>query len=337
MTRKRLLVRVDALHALGLAHAVRCANLIQSLPNKPDLVVMGDGPLSDFFPQAEIIPASGVRPEHLAKHALVKHFDAVLIDHPSFRDEDWTYLASAMPLPLIVLNDYGGNIQADLIINGTVLPEYHHYPPQSRSGEILAGASYAMLHPNFAQHRWHSETGNTLIIIAGGGKRAKDWVLNLCEYSPIFSEWDDIHVVVGKTFPELATLRERCRKFNANVFCGISSTELAAMLAESTLALITGGMIVYECLAIGIPSVVFPQEKNLIAEADFFTRHGCISNLTYSKGMDNANTEMHISALKSDLNTLKSMSKNGHAIVDGHGMERAAQAVQTVLVQAEKS
>ena len=46
-----LIIRVDALHETGLAHAARCSRLLELLPQRPTVHVLGQGEaLSDFFP-----------------------------------------------------------------------------------------------------------------------------------------------------------------------------------------------------------------------------------------------------------------------------------------------
>jgi len=331
LQRKRFLVRVDALHDSGLAHIVRCKNILSLLNHEIDLFVLGKGDISSFFPTAEIIIDNDDSAPNIVKYAISLEIDFTIVDLVVRDNLFWDYLSENIPTPLIVIDDYGGDVQGDLIINGTILSEYHNYPEQKRNSLILCGKNYSQIHPFFSSKNWDHSDKKILSIIIGGGDRATAWAHSLVNNKKTHEQWDKIFLVVGSSFPSFEVLSEECKKNNITIKKGISSQDLAVLLSTTTIALVTGGMIVYECLAIGVPTVVFPQELNLIKEIDYFSKNGCVVNLTYEDGM---NSDLAIQTAKKLLfspEKMKKMSHLGKEMIDGKGVIRAAEAIKKMM------
>jgi len=102
-------------------------------------------------------------------------------------------------------------------------------------------------------------------------------------------------------------------------------------LSQASVALITGGMIVYEALAVGVPAVVFPQIQNLIPEAKWFAQRGCIVDLGYENGMDINLVSKSVDKLLESSSDRVAMSNLQRAVIDGHGMGRAAAEIDGLL------
>ena len=137
----RILVRIDATAETGLGHAVRTLSLLSSLPFAVKLEISGAGyALGGFFPEATLLPPAATSEDlwHLASRLRP---DAVLMDLPSYPVSFWQHCRTA-EIPVIVIDDWGGPIAADLIVNGTVLAAYHRYPAMSDSRRLLCGRQF---------------------------------------------------------------------------------------------------------------------------------------------------------------------------------------------------
>jgi len=55
---------------------------------------------------------------------------------------------------VIALDDEGGELMADLVINGTVPDNYHFYPALRPGGKALTGPFYTLLHAAFGATPW---------------------------------------------------------------------------------------------------------------------------------------------------------------------------------------
>lgn len=326
MSTPALLLRLDATHDTGMGHAMRVRHLADALASRPRLAVVGRGAaLTDLFPEAVHYPD----PALLAQAARETGARVWLNDTPAFQPEEWR----GMALPGIVVDDFGGDYTAHLAINGTVLPAYHRYPRLVPGGRALCGGDYSLLHPVFGELIWKQPATTRVTIIVGGGERALEWALRLFSGALDFSAWGEVHVCFGRAFPAFPELAERAAARGVNARQGLPAEELAALLAASSAALITGGMVLYEAMALGVPTLVFPQLRNLEAEAAWFAGHGCALDLGYDGGMDLDRVAVAMGRLRADPTLAACLSGNARRAIDGQGLARAAAAVDTFLAE----
>lgn len=113
----------------------------------------------------------------------------------------------------------------------------------------------------------------------------------------------------------------------ANEIHRYGKAAMADHIASGRVALITGGMIMSEALAVGAPAVVFPQVDNLIPEARWFAERGAICDLGYDGGMDTCRVGREVGRLLSDRGAAGALSARGSRFIDGHGAARAASEI----------
>ncbi len=198
----RILLRLDANHQIGLGHAVRTSEILGLLPSCYDLVVAGDGPqLRKFFPQAKIIP---VGEEDVAQvRDIASRFGAELFlcDHPRAPTVLWDAVRYRPDLPCVAIDDKGGRIKADLIINGTVLAKLQRYKGVPDGGQVLTGPAYTLIRPAFAENPWRPSTDRRAVtIVVGSGHRAAEWALFLAAGEVDTGDWGDATMIVGVPF-----------------------------------------------------------------------------------------------------------------------------------------
>lgn len=325
----RLLIRLDAGHRTGLGHAARVAGLLAHISLPLDIHVCGTGDQLGllFGDEVTLHRLTGENPEDFLEIARNIHADILLIDQPDQCRESWQAYADS-PFPVIAIDDYGGPVQADLIFNGTIVDDYHHYPLLSGESRVFCGAGYALLNPLFGGVAQHEVADNSLVTVIGGGDRAGQWAdLLTGDHSPfLHNGCDRITMIVGGTFASAGDLRERCKKLNITLLQNIKQAQLARMLSGHAMALMTGGMIVYEALASGCPAIVFPQERNLVREAEWFAKKNAIVNLGYDGGMD-----MKLVGTEIDRLCRGAAVRPTAAGIDGRGMIRVAAELDKFL------
>lgn len=324
-----ILVRLDANHTIGYAHAVRTMALLENLDISYNLHVVGNGEkLGELFPMADAVTFLDVGDEEpFERIVALLHPDLILIDHPRPSQELWQ-AARQSPFNLVcAIDDEGGDVPADMIINGTILKQYHVYRNLPEGAEVLCGGKYALLRKPFAQANWSRPPSPSITIIIGSGRRAEKWAHYLLSDVISRQSCDATTMIVGNFFPSAQTLRKKCLKQGVEFVQGCNADEMAQRMANSSLVLITGGMIIYEALAVGVPAVVFPQEPNLPPESEWFERHGCIINLGYDGGMVAHQVEEAIDRILNNDDISSEISNAQKRTIDGNGMSRAANAI----------
>jgi spore coat polysaccharide biosynthesis predicted glycosyltransferase SpsG len=325
----RLLLRIDACHQLGFGHAVRSSALAANLTLATELVVAGDNldALAHFFPVARL--------RSVERHTLAAILDserpeAVLVDLPRHTPELWSTMYGP-GRAVIAVDDEGGELTADLVINGTAPDGYHYYPTLRPGGKALTGPSYTLLRPAFGTTPWRAPEAPSVGVVVGSGDRARNWAFALVGDALDRTAWGKVSMVVGVAFPELKRLQHACERAGVRLLSGLDARGMADLLAGSAVALVTGGMIVYEALAVGVPAIVFPQVPNATLEAAWFAARGAVRDLGFHGGMDMARVETEVRTLLGDRAEAVAQSSRARTMVDGRGVERAAQAVEILL------
>ena len=327
-----LIIRVDAVHETGLAHAARCSRLIDLLPERPRVHVLGQGEaLSEFFPYDKIVPLKGPVDVFLKALVIETEADAVLVDQPVHDPVLWSALDALPQLKRLLVDDFGSDAPADLVFNGTVIEDYHRYPNLRSGGQALCGGEYALIAPVFAKSRHDDARKGPVIAICGGGDRAADWAMQLAEHGPALAKPHPFIMIVGSSFPDFEGLK-RMTVLNGGIAKqGLPVHQIASHLARAPAAIMTGGMVVYEALAAGVPSIVFPQLENLIPEIDWFAERGALINLGFENGDDITAVSEQLKSLLADPAKAAALSAKGPELIDGLGMTRAAEAINQML------
>ena len=326
----------EADEEVGMGHAVRCEALLNLLSSKISnilqLTVIGSSIfINKLFPEARKIPPPDWSNLDWEKYDL-SQIDLVLADIPFYRSRDWKKIRHPTA-PLVVIDDHGGIVPANLVINGTVLPayhEYHHPLPE----KLIVGPKHALIRQEFASIKWESQKSQGVTIIVGGGNEARKWILEIMQIygqvgSAAFAD-RSVTVVVGSTFYGIDQLIGICKEYNIVLHTGLSSLEMARLMAMSEVVLVTAGMVLYEAITIGVPTVTYPQIPDLIQEAAWFaSKKACID-----LGADNNACNRALVAVRDLLSSKDkaiNMSLIQRELLDGLGLNRVANEILKLL------
>ena len=180
----KIALLVEANSIVGMGHAVRCSAIVKELKGVASFYVISlSGGLEELFPFADHFMINEWGNIDWGE-SYGKGVDAVIADIPFYYEVDWDeikYLNS----PLVVLDDHGGDVRADVIVNGTVVDEYHNY--HLSEAVLYCGGRYSVIRDDFLRATWDCGGGDGLLIVVGSGEEAKEWIFGLIyPGSPIF-------------------------------------------------------------------------------------------------------------------------------------------------------
>lgn len=349
--RLKILLRMDVDHNVGLAHAVRVARIL-SLGREIhgatwdfEVHLVGHAPQYDrFFDKAvtlHLLSADRGRERENAiqvrRLADEIQADVLMVDHPHLTAFSWDIFGKG-DAPVIAIDDEGGPVVADLIFNGTILDSYHHYPRMTNAAVIHAGGQYALINPCFAQATWSEPLQAGIVSVIGSGDRACEWALKLTHAQGPLSNVTAARktMIVGSAFPKMEQLRAHCGAAGVSLHQNLDQVAIAELLCQHSLGLITGGMIVYEALACGLPILIFPQEENLPPEARYFADRKGAVDLGYDGGMDMMMVGDEIEKLMAAQDARRSLSRNARRMIDGKGMLRTVRVLDGFMETVQK-
>jgi spore coat polysaccharide biosynthesis predicted glycosyltransferase SpsG len=312
----RVLFRAAAGTRRGFGHLVRCRSLARALGVRPLVCVRGTGAARDVALRIGCDVVNGSAKRLLA--ALKP--DVLVIDDPiASHASGWIAAARAASLPVVTMHDLGlGCTDGDLVIDGSVTSPA---PAARRHG--AAGPSFSVLDPAVATTRARLRRG--VLVSLGGGPRI-ELAGSIAREIVRLAPWVKVRVAGGFVSATSSALQERQK----NVTWVGPSANLLSELSRAKVAVVGGGVSLYEAAALGTASVGVP-----VVHAQRPTVAGFVSRgmaLGSANGRPNTRqiADDVLKLLRDDLLRHR-LGRNGRRLVDGRGSERAARAIGRLL------
>lgn len=314
----RCLFRIAAGPRLGFGHLLRARSLARALRLRPVVSVRGGGAVWGTARRL------GCRTEQrgLAEMS-VRDYDVWVVDDPSPDEADrWLARARRLGVPSVAIQDVGRNRHgADLVVDGRIHPS-----PTLDRHAALAGPRFCILDPKLATLRRQStERPRPSVLVAlGGGSH--------------------VHRLAGALVGEISRRCPRAAITVAPGFCGrpdrvrlpagrwmTNARRFATALAQCDVAVLAGGVTLYEACALGVPAVamaVVPAQRPSVAA---FSAHG--ATIDAGSADDRAAARVAgeaVARLLVDRAARERASAAGRQLVDGFGAERVAAHIRAI-------
>ena len=203
--------------------------------------------------------------------------DWLVVDHYAL-DQRWELALKAWYKKLAVIDDLADRVHAsDFLLDQTLgrnQKEYAELVP--KECDLLLGAQYALLRPEFARWREYSlkrrsppQLNQILITLGGVDKNnATGQILNALTQSGL-SEHCKITVIMGSTAPHLADIQSLAKTLPWQTEVKINVSNMAELMANSDLAIGAAGGTSWERCCLGLPTlmVVLAENQSKIARA----------------------------------------------------------------------
>lgn len=244
----RVLFRAVAGPRRGFGHLLRCRALARGLGVRPLLCVRGPRSSADVALAlgCDVVDGSAVR--------LLQSLqpDVLVVDDPDVgAAAAWIRAARRAGIAVASVHDLGlGCHEADLRIDGSV-----HTRFEPRTGRTATGTAYAIVDPALRRYARAASARRSVVVSLGGGPRAETaWAIA----SEIARRAPQLEVRVVGGFVSPAPPKHAAARAVANVVWVGASTNLARELGEARVAVVGGGVSLYEACALGTPAVGVP-------------------------------------------------------------------------------
>jgi spore coat polysaccharide biosynthesis predicted glycosyltransferase SpsG len=314
----RILFRAAAGPRRGYGHLVRCRSLARALGVRP-LVALRGGPRV-----VETAVALGCDVIGGSASCVLRNLepDVLVVDDPVAADaRRWMRAARRVGCLVVSIHDLGlGCRDADLVIDGSITRN-----ARARRGLTLAGPRYAVLDPapfdersRVARPSAQIERDPYAVLVAlGGGPRAE--LAN------------DIAEAIVQANPQ-------ARVRIAGGFKGISRQEAAQIawigpspslhteMARASVAVVGGGVSLYEACAHGVAAVGVPVVAAQRPTVSAFVKRGVARGVTRGPVCPKS-VAAECAELLTDEAMRRHIARLGQRLIDGRGAFRAAAAV----------
>jgi UDP-2,4-diacetamido-2,4,6-trideoxy-beta-L-altropyranose hydrolase len=344
----RILFLADAGPDVGGGHVMRCLTLARALTGRgaecafvesraaaPILRRFG-WPAQTLLAMADArdLPALIDSAEEFANRLQV---DAVVIDHYG---ADWTQ-ESRLSLggrKLVVIDDLADRRHAcDLLIDAGYGRRREHYDGLVAAGcAVLVGPTHALVRPEFGAARQRAL-----------GRRAKHGpvrralvALGLTDVqgvtARVVSALSDVlgevrlDIVLGDGAKSLAVLREGALT-DRRLHLWVDTAEMASLMADADIAIGAGGSSVWERATVGLPGAALILADNQRGMIEHLAGAGFTLAVDVAAPDFDSRLRTAWGALVADREERWRLAQSSAELCDGHGAERAADAILAML------
>jgi spore coat polysaccharide biosynthesis predicted glycosyltransferase SpsG len=308
----RVVFRVAAGPRRGFGHLVRCLSFARAMGVRPLLSIKG---ADDVVHTALTLGGdvlADVSPRVLGR----MRPDVVVIDDPiASTARQWIAAARRAGALVVTIHDLGlGCVDADVVIDGSVTRQ-----ARAAKGRVaLTGAQFAILDPTLPRRgRRREAAGRRNVLVALGGGKRRVTALAVAEAIAAADPRARIRIA-GGFMEDALTSSDRITWIGA-------SRGLGKELERATVAVVGGGVSLYEACAVGVPTVTVPVVPAQAPTVRAFARHGAAVAMPFK--VSGARAAAEVVALLDDPRRRAMMARRSKQLVDGQGASRAAAAV----------
>ncbi len=341
-----LLIRADASPQIGTGHVMRCLSLAQGFIARAGRVLFVCIP--DARPLEARIKAVGAQVEWLSAErgspedalemimmAEKAKASALVLDGYCFEDRYQQTIADA-GLPFLVVDDYGHakHYSADLILNQNLGASEDLYSDRAESTKLLLGPSFALLRPEFmeASKNDHeiSAVAKKILVTLGGADPDNHTCTVLDVLSQVGRSDLDVTVLVGGENPHGKEIEKRAKTSGFSITVLRDVPNMAELMAATDIAIAAAGSTTWELLCMGVPTVTGVIAENQEVIADALKREDLAIVVGWYKDVSDAMLAGFIAQLLSSRDLRALLSAHGKSVVDGRGVSRVLDALESV-------
>jgi len=299
----RVVFRVDSSLEIGTGHVMRCLTLGEYLRNNgvdvsficrkhsgnliSKVISKGfhifelellDSPINDHtLFHSHWLGVTQQQDAEQSKDILKKlKPDWLVVDHYAL-DHEWESELKNLSNKLMVIDDLADRKHnCDMLLDQTFGRNEEHYKELvPKSCEVLIGAEYSLLRPDFSTWRPYSlkkrinPTFKTLLIALGGvdaENHTEDILIRLMNCT--LPKDIKVTIVLGRLAPHLQGVKTRVKKLNYEAEIKVDIENMAEVMANSDLAIGAAGSSTWERCCMGLPTIQVILAKNQVFLAE---------------------------------------------------------------------
>jgi len=346
----RVAFRVDSSERIGGGHAMRCLTLadalreggaetlfvVAAMPPALEARIVGAGHAvvriappdgldrpGDDWHEPPLAAAAQGQDAATTLAALGEPADWMVVDH-YLLGERWHSAARRGAERILVIDDLANRrLDCDLLLDqtfGRSAAGYRTLVPAD--AEVLAGAAYALLRPEFARERpaalERRKKGGPVerILVSFGTTDIGGITARVLDSVLAAAPGCAIDVVLGERAPSLERVRAVAAA-DPRVALHIETAAMAQLMRDADLAIGGGGMTTLERCCLALPSLIIPLAENQAANALAIKRAGAGAVAT-----DRLSLAARLDDILHDRELLHDMATAASEVTDGGGTGR---------------
>lgn len=307
---------------LGYGHLVRSGILASAMGVKPHVALRASSATR------QRARALGWR-VHRTMPTLVRTMapDLIVIDDPSsVVASRWARAGRERHIPVVAISDFGlGRTSADLTIDGSLVAA------SDGRGADLQGPNFAILDPviDGLRRQQRPRAPRQVVIALGGGSYVRGVGCDIARQIRTAVPDADVLLAPGFGAATLPALPAGCRWLERHA--------LRSSLATAALAVVAGGITLYETCALGTPMVALPLTRAQASTTAAAAARGAAVDVTLDSRHDVARRAAdEVAALLSEPDRARTMGIAAGRLVDGRGTDRVMAHLRALVSERSK-
>lgn len=255
----KTLIRSDSSTAIGLGHIMRDLVLATQLEGEILFACQPlEGNMIEQIPY-DVHVLQTNEPNELLRLIKTLDIDVLVIDHYGIDASFERYIKDATGVKILSFDDTYKPHYCDIVLNHNLYANAACYTTLVPSFcEIRAGSAYTLIREEFKQEKNHRRQKIYDIFIAMGGSDPYNMTMRLLTLLP---DHYRICIVTTHANPHIEELQNTIA-MNKMIDLHINSHEIAKLLHQSHIAIVTPSVIVHEVLYMHIPFIAIKVASN---------------------------------------------------------------------------
>lgn len=260
---------------------------------------------------------------------LIFHDNGIIIINLRWAVLEIMELVKRNGLISIIIDELGEKkIVGDYLINGSLIDEWHKYEYPEKKPVTLFGPKYLIISENFSRFNGSQKYKRDQILISMGGVDRSRTTLKIIEALKDFQKLKKC-VIIGPGFKEHIEI-ETLKKIYCNFEYIEGCNDLSELIFSSDIVFSAGGDTLHESACVGTPAIVLWEDEHERIQAESFVREGCAINLGKGTVVSYNSIQEPVQSILDDNNLYQKMSEKGKNLVDGNGIFRLVQIIETL-------
>lgn len=330
-------------HRVGTGHFGRCAAVVEALQLLSDVsITLITDQDSAALAAAYFLSALRIRTVPDGADFASRALDALEDDgiEPALLYLDrygvaaeWEAVCAERGVPTVILDDLGEAKQANVILR----PMPDPLAPRDPNSRVMEGPAWLPLSRFIAdlQSARHApgQQPTRLNICFGGSDPTRETPGALAAVSHLPDLLIDVILGPGTDLDEAAFGNSETLR-HVTFHNAPDRATLAQLLAKADIAVGAGGVMLWERLALGVPSVVITVVENQREQTEWLARKGVIHLLGKTGEVTSDDMRRAVTELMGDPDKRAAIAKAGRALIDARGAIRIAACLRSLTLTA---